>query len=214
MPRTVGVPTPMPEGGTAVLLPMDGQELKKLAKRIVRLEYLVDGKGRHVFGPDNKPVPKVDQDDDALIDSAIKKCKRITGVAVPVFIRGEQQFDGEGDERKPRVVVVSVDAETRVCDEHDEPFEGRCLRCASIIVGDYATTAAQMLRDILSEVVEITITKSVEPTKDEIDAAVAKGDPAPSQRVVELRAEQLVAEWLIEQSVELARAKKAAERKN
>lgn len=214
MPRTVGVPTPMPEGGTAVLLPMDGQELKKLAKKIVRLDYLVDGKGRHVFGPDNKPVPKVDQDDDALIDSAIKKCKRITGVAVPVFIRGEQQFDGEGDERKPRVVVVTVDAETRVCDAHDEPFEGRCLRCASIVVGDYGTTAAQMLRDILSEVVEITITKTVEPTTGEIDAALAKSDPAPAPRVVELKVEQLVAEWLIEQSVELARAKKAAERKN
>lgn len=204
----------MPEGGTAVLLPMDGQELKKLAKKIVRLEYLVDGKGRHVFGPDNKPVPKVDQDDDALIDAAIRKCKRITGVAIPVFIRGEQQFDCDGDERRPRVVVVTVDGETKVCDEHAEPFEGRCVRCASIVVGDYATTSAVMLRDILSEVVEITISKTIELTKDEIDAAATKGDPAPTPRTAELRVEQLVAEWIIEQAVELARAKKAAERKN
>lgn len=38
---------------------MDGQELKKLAKRIVLFEYLCGKKDRYVFNPEGKPVPKI-----------------------------------------------------------------------------------------------------------------------------------------------------------
>ncbi|HEX8169280.1 MAG TPA: hypothetical protein VF824_01930 [Thermoanaerobaculia bacterium] len=213
-PRNVAVPTPLPAGGVGHLLVMDGQELKKLAKKIVLFEYLRDKKDRYVFNPEGKPVPKIEQDDEALINEAMKKCRRITSVAIPVYINGEQQFDGEGDDRLPRVVTVTVDAATKVCDSHDEPFEGRCTRCASIVVGDLATTAAQMFRDILSETIEVEADVTVDPTAAEIDAAKEAGEPTPEKRTLKRTVEQLLAEWMVERCVELGRAKRAAETKN
>ena len=193
---------------------MDGQELKKLAKKIVLFEYLRDKKDRYVFNPEGKPVPKIEQDDEALINEAMKKCRRITDVAIPVYTNGEQQLEGEGDERKPRTVAVSVDAMTKVCDSHDAPLEGRCASCALIIVGDYRTTAAQMFRDILSETIEVEVDVKVEPTREQIEAAKEAGEPAPEPRSVKRPVEQLLAEWQIERCVEYGRAKKAAETKN
>ena len=213
-PRNVAVPTPLPAGGVGHLLAMDGQELKKLAKKIVLFEYLRDKKDRYVFNPEGKPVPKIEQDDEALINEAIKKCRRITDVAVPVFINGEQQFEGDGDERRPRTVTVVIDAAANECERHDEPFEGRCAKCALIIVGDFRTTAVQMLRDILSETVEVEADVKVEPTPAEVAAAKDAGDPAPEPRTVRRKVEQLLAEWQIERCVEYGRAKKAEEQKN
>jgi hypothetical protein len=209
-PRNVAVPTPLPAGGTGHLLVMDGQELKKLAKRIVLFEYLRDKKDRYVFNPEGKPVPKIEQDDEALISEAMKKCRRITNIGIPVFVNGEQQLDGDA----PRVVTVSVDASTKVCDTHDEPFEGRCARCASIIVGDLATTAAQMFRDILSETIEVEVNVTVDPTAAQIEAAKEAAEPAPEKRTLKRNVEQLLAEWIVERCVELGRAKKAAAEKN
>lgn len=213
-PRNVAVPTPLPAGGTGHLLVMDGQELKKLAKKIVLFEYLRDKKDRYVFNPEGKPVPKIEQDDEALITEAMKKCRKITSVAIPVFLSGEQQFEGEGDERQPRVVTVAVDAATKLCDSHDEPFEGRCIRCASIVVGDLATTAAQMFKDILSETIEVEVDVTVEPTAAQIEAAKEAREPTPEKRTLKRTVEQLLAEWIVERCVELGRAKKAAEVKN
>lgn len=213
-PRNVAVPTPLPAGGVGHLLAMDGQELKKLAKKIVLFEYLRDKKDRYVFNPEGKPVPKIEQDDEALINEAMKKCRRITDVAIPVYINGEQQLEGEGTERKPRTVTVSVDAMTKVCDTHDEPLEGRCTSCALIVVGDYRTTASQMFRDILSETIEVEVDVKVEPTREQIEAAKEAGEPAPEPRSVKRPVEQLLAEWQIERCVEYGRAKKAAETKN
>jgi hypothetical protein len=208
-PRNVAVPTPLPAGGVGHLLVMDGQELKKLAKRIVLFEYLRDKKDRYVFNPEGKPVPKIDQDDEALISEAMKKCRKITNVGIPVFINGEQQFDGD----EPRVVTVWVDGATKLCDTHDEPFEGRCLRCASIIVGDLTTTAGQMFRDVLSETIEVEVDVTVEPTAAQIEAAKDAGEPTPEKRTLKRKVEQLLAEWLVERCVEIGRAKKAAEQK-
>ncbi len=213
-PRNVAVPTPLPAGGVGHLLVMDGQELKKLAKKIVLFEYLRDKKDRYVFNPEGKPVPKIEQDDEALINEAMKKCRRITSVAIPVFINGEQQFEGEGDERQPRVVVVAVDAEANTCKSHDEVLEGRCPRCAAIVVGDLSTTAAQMFRDILSETVEVEVDVTVEPTAAQLEAAKEAGEPAPEKRTLKRKVEQLLAEWIVERCVEVGRAKKAAETKN
>jgi hypothetical protein len=213
-PRNVAVPEPLPAGGVGHLLVMDGQELKKLAKKIVLFEYLRDKKDRYVFNPEGKPVPKIEQDDEALIAEAMKKCRRITNIGVPVFIHGEQQFEGEGDARQPRVVTVSVDAATKVCDTHDEPFEGRCPRCAAIVVGDLSTTAAQMFRDILSETIEVEVDVTVEPTVAQIEAAKEAGEAAPEKRTLKRTVEQLLAEWIVEKCVDLGRAKKAAEVKN
>lgn len=213
-PRNVAVPTPLPAGGVGHLLAMDGQELKKLAKKIVLFEYLRDKKDRYVFNPEGKPVPKIEQDDEALIKEAIKKCRKITGVAVPVYVSGDLQFEGEGDERRPRVVHVTADAATNICDSHDAPFEGRCSRCAAIAVGDLRTTAHEMLRDILSETIEVEVDVKMEPTRDEITAAKEAGEPAPEARTVKRKVEQLLAEWQIERCVEYGRGKKAAEQKN
>lgn len=213
-PRNVAIPTPLPAGGVGHLLAMDGQELKKLAKKIVLFEYLRDKKDRYVFNPEGKPVPKIEQDDEALINEAIKKCRRITDVGVPVFINGEQQFEEDGDARRPRVVNVVIDAAGNECDRHDEAFEGRCAKCALIVVGDFRTTALQMLRDILSETVEVEADVKVEPTAAEIAAAKDAGDPPPEARTVRRKVEQLLAEWQIERCVEYGRAKKADERKN
>jgi hypothetical protein len=193
---------------------MDGQELKKLAKKIVLFEYLRDKKDRYVFNPEGKPVPKIEQDDEALIHEAVKKCRKITDIAVPVYVNGEQQFEGEGEERRPRIVAVTVDAATKLCEAHDAPFEGRCRECALIVVGDFRTTAAEMLRDILSETIEVEVDVKVEPTRDEIEAAKEAGVPPPEPRTVKRTVEQLLAEWQIERCVEYGRAKKAEERKN
>ncbi|HET7436031.1 MAG TPA: hypothetical protein VFN10_15080 [Thermoanaerobaculia bacterium] len=213
-PRNVAIPTPLPAGGTGHLLAMDGQELKKLAKRIVLFEYLRDKKDRYVFNPEGKPVPKIEQDDEALIAEAMKKCRKITNVAIPVYVNGDQQFAGDGDTRSPRVVNVTVDAMTKQCDAHDVPFEGRCADCALIVVGDFRTTAAQMMRDILSETIEVEVDVKVEPTAREVEAAAEAGEPAPQTRSVKRTVEQLLAEWQIERCVEYGRAKKAAEEKN
>lgn len=213
-PRNVAVPTPLPAGGTGHLLVMDGQELKKLAKKIVLFEYLRDKKDRYVFNPEGKPVPKIEQDDEALISEAMKKCRKITAVAIPVFIGGEQQFEGEGENRKPRTVTVMVDAATKTCDVHDEPLEGRCSRCASIIVGDLVTTAGQMFRDILSETIEVEVDVTVEATAAQFEAAKESGEAAPEKRTLKRTVEQLLAEWIVERCVELGRAKKATETKN
>lgn len=209
-PRNVAVPTPLPAGGTGHLLVMDGQELKRLAKKIVLFEYLRDKKDRYVFNPEGKPVPKIEQDDEALIAEAMKKCRKITNVGIPMFVGGEQQFDGE----LPRVVTVSVDAATKLCDTHDEPFEGRCPRCASIVVGDLATTASQMFRDILSETIEVEVDVTVEPTAAQIEAAKEAGENAPEKRTLKRTVEQLLAEWIVERCVEIGRAKKAKAEKN
>jgi hypothetical protein len=213
-PRNVAVPTPLPAGGIGHLLAMDGQELKKLAKKIVLFEYLRDNKDRYVFNPEGKPVPKIEQDDEALIKEAMKKCRKITGVAVPVYVSGEQQFEGEGEERRPQTVAVTVDAATKLCESHDVPFEGRCPDCALITIGDFRTTAADMLRDILSETIEVEVDVRIEPTREEIAAAKEGGEPAPETRTVKRTVEQLLAEWQIERCVEYGRAKKAEERKN
>ena len=205
---------PLPPGGVGHLLAMDGQELKKLAKKIVLFEYLRDKKDRYVFNPEGKPVPKIEQDDEALINEAIKKCRRITDVAIPVFIRGEQQFEGDGDERKPRTIAVSVDAETKICDSHDTPLEGRCASCGLIVVGDYRTTASQMFRDILSHTIEVGVDGKDEPTREQIEAEKEAGNSVPEVRTVKRSVEQLLAEWQIERCVEYGRAKKAAEQKN
>jgi hypothetical protein len=225
-PRNVAVPTPLPAGGVGHLLVMDGQELKKLAKKIVLFEYLRDNKERYVFNPEGKPVPKIEQDDEALIDEAVKKCRKITSVAIPVYVAGQQQFDGEGDERTPRVVSVTVDNRANVCgddgkekkrdeaiDNHPE-ITGRCAHCALIVVGDFTTTAAQMMRDILSETIEVEVDVTVEPSAQQIEAAKETNESAPEARKLKRKVEQLLAEWMVEQCVEIGRAKKAEERKN
>ncbi|MGN6186675.1 MAG: hypothetical protein ACTHQM_23805 [Thermoanaerobaculia bacterium] len=213
-PRNVAVPTPLPQGGTGHLLVMDGQELKKLAKKIVLFEYLRDKKDRYVFNPEGKPVPKIEQDDEALIAEAMKKCRRITNIAIPVYIAGEQQFEETDEGRVPRVVVVSVDAATNVCASHDEPIEGRCIRCSAIVVGDLVTTASQMFRDILSETVQVEVDVTVEPPGANNDSSPA-GDGTESAKVTIKRpVDQLLAEWIVERCVELGRAKKAEETKN
>ena len=225
-PRNVAVPTPLPAGGVGHLLVMDGQELKKLAKKIVLFEYLRDNKERYVFNPEGKPVPKIEQDDEALIDEAMKKCRKITSVAIPVYVAGEQQFDGEDNERTPRVVTVTVDERANVCgdegkekkraeaiDNHPE-ITGRCPHCSLIVVGDFTTTAAEMMRDILSETIEVEVEVAVEPTVQQIEAANEAGESAPETRKLKRKVEQLLAEWMVEQCVELGRAKKREERKN
>jgi hypothetical protein len=215
-PRNVAVPTPLPQGGTGHLLVMDGQELKKLAKKIVLFEYLRDKKDRYVFNPEGKPVPKIEQDDEALIAEAMKKCRRITNVGIPVFIGGEQQFEETDEGRVPRVVVVSVDAAPNVCNSHDEPLEGRCGRCAAIVVGDLVTTATQMFRDILSETVQVEVDVTVE-TSGSSTEPIASGDGADTpkeKQTIKRPVDQLLAEWIVERCVELGRAKKAEETKN
>jgi len=204
---------------------MDGQELKKLAKKIVLFEYLRDNKERYVFNPEGKPVPKIEQDDEALIDEAIAKCRKITSVAIPVYVGGEQQFDGEGDKRSPRVVTVTVENRANICgdgkekkraeaiDNHPE-ITGRCPHCALIVVGDFTTTADEMMRDILSETIEVEVDVTVEPTVQQIEAARVAGEAAPEARKLKRKVEQLLAEWMVEQCVELGRAKKRDERKN
>lgn len=214
-PRNVAVPTPLPAGGVGHLLAMDGQELKKLAKKIVLFEYLRDNKDRYVFNPEGKPVPKIEQDDEALIREAMKKCRKITNVSIPVYVNGEQQFeDAHKGQRQPRVVSVYVDAATKVCETHDAPFEGRCADCALIVVGDYRATAAETFRDILSETIEAEVDVKVDATREEIERAKEVGDPVPEPRTVKRKVEQLLAEWQIERCVEYGRAKKAAELKN
>lgn len=225
-PRNVAVPTPLPHGGVGHLLVIDGQELKKLAKRIVIFEYLRDNKERYVFNPEGKPVPKIEQDDEALISEAMKKCRKITSVAIPVYRAGEQQFEGEGDERTPRTVTVTVDERANICgddgkerkraeaiESHPE-IEGRCPHCALIVVGDFTTTAAQMLRDVLSETIEVEVDVTVEPTQQQIEAARQAGEAAPETRTLKRKVEQLLAEWMVERCVELGRAKKADAVKN
>ena len=84
------VPTPHPDGGVFHLVPMDQFELKKLAKKIVRVDYLEDKRGKTVFNQHGAAVPQIDQDDEATIAAAMKRCVKITDIAITVFREGVQ----------------------------------------------------------------------------------------------------------------------------
>jgi hypothetical protein len=71
-----------------------------------------------------------------------------------------------------------------------------------------------MLRDILSETVEVEMDVVIEPSEAQIAAAKEAGEAAPEKRTVKRTVEQLLAEWIVEQCVDLGRAKRTAELKN
>lgn len=198
-PRGVAVPIDIPQGGVALALPIDGHELKKLAKKIVSLEYLQDGKGKYVFNPEGKPVPRFEQNDEALIDEAMRRVPKIKNVEIPVYLHGDDgEFvlqrhpGGTSSENAPRTVVVDVD-------DSD----------ALVTAGDFSDTKKNIKRAILSEIIEVELPLPADAEKKGDDASES-ATPKPRTRKVE----QLVAEFLIEQCANLGRAKREAEQKN
>jgi hypothetical protein len=75
------------DGGSYHLVPMPGSEINRLAKKITRISYLADGRGKTIFNQHGKPVPQFEKDDDALITEALRWCQRISNV-------GEESEDG------------------------------------------------------------------------------------------------------------------------
>jgi hypothetical protein len=233
----VAVPTPHPDGGVFYLQPMNQVELKRLAKRIVRFEYLTDKKGKHVFNPQGQAVPKFDQDDDAVVVEAMTRCARIDEVAIPLQIKGEQQFAiGEDQVSRPVRILVTVDCTTQVCDGGHEDLVGRCDRrfrvdskpvlCARIIVGDFESRADTIMQEILSgsyeyeeELPAAPATAQPEAPADIIATTgkLVTGDtlddetPAPAPAPTRKKVQQLVAEWVVNECVKLGEAKRARE---
>jgi hypothetical protein len=227
------IPTPHPDGGVFYLFPMTQLDIKRLAKRIVRFEYLTDKRGKTVFNQKGNAVPKFDQDDEAVIVEAFKRVDRITDVAIPVFVDGEQQYDDveTGGERVPRTVLVMVNGVDEVCGEEHTSLEGRCptrikgkagaVQCARIIVGDFVSTAREVMSTIFAGSYQYE-----EDIKDEVDAAgVAKAEdatpevdvdePDPDAKKPKTRkVVQLVAEWAVDECAKLGESRHKEALKN
>jgi hypothetical protein len=192
--RDNSVPTPHPDGGVFHLIPMDQHDLKKLARKVVRIDYLQDARGKTVFNQHGQAVPRVEQDDVAAIDEAMKRCVKITDIAMPVFRGGEQETDDEG---KPKTQAF-------VASDATEP----------VLIGDVEFVPVKVKRDILQEAYEHELEDEPEdePKSDEASEG-APSTTAPKKKV-KRKITQLVAEWVIDECSKLATAKKEVEVKN
>ncbi len=204
----VGIPTENPaDGGMYHLSPMPGQEVNKLARKIARITYLTDARGKTVFNPDGKPVPQFDRDDDALIDAAFRWCKRVSNVA-------EVAPDGT---RRPWVDDVAT---------ADDLRRHGYAKVEEIPPGHIISEV--MLREIFGEYMELELdvenpqqqplpefdgeprsASEREWREGEIQRVRAMNEKAKKRKVG-----MLVAEWVVDEAAKLGQAKRGEEQKN
>lgn len=206
---SIAQPIPHPDGGIFHLLPMDGQDLKKLAKKIVRFEYLTDAKGKTVFNQKGQAVPRFDQDDEAVLEEAMKRCTKITDLALPVYIANVPNKEQLTEAQLLEVVELSLDSDGN---PRKEPFVASNSE-TPVKIGDIDFVPRQVKRDVLSELYEYEAPDEApaEPEPEAGEGMVAEETPAKPKKK---RVEQLVAEWVIEECVKLGRAKRETEVKN
>lgn len=196
--KGVAVPTPNPaDDGIYHLIPMPGDLLNRLAKRMTIITYLSDSKGKVIFNQKGKPIPQFEKNDDAIIDEAMKWCPKISNVGV---------IEADG------TIVPVVDQEGRAAlvAKGASPEDAAHAVPAGTIVGD--ELRRQIFREYME--LEVDVAEGEKPEGDAGDHATGsepQGDKAvPKKRKVAM----LVAEWVINTSSELGQAKKQEAEKN
>jgi hypothetical protein len=202
----VAKPIEHPDGGIFHIFPMNQQELKLLAKRIVRFEYLTDAKGKTLFNQKGQPVPKFDQDDEAVINEAMLRCSKITDILLPVYVAKVANKEQLTQEQIAAIAEPDLD-------EDGQPRKAPIIADNSetaVKIGDLEFVPVKVKRDILCELYE----HEVEAEEADAPRGEDESDPPAPKAPKKRRLEQMVAEWVIEQAVELGKAKRAAEEKN
>ena len=198
------------DGGTYFGAPMRGWDINQLARKIAKISYLVDPRGRTIFNPEGKPVPQIEKDDEAIIAAAAKRCRKVTNVLELLPDRSTRPFvdeearkklvsSGECDEaeaarRVPSGTVLSEDLIRQLMEQYMElevDIDNPKIEPAPVWEGEPATDAERDLRA-------------------ETERVIADRNAKAKKRKVGM----LVAEWFIDELAKLGQAKRQEEQKN
>ena len=207
-PTAVAVPIENPaDGGIYHLVPMLGQEVNKLARKIVRISYLTDSRGRTIFNPDGKAVPQFDKDDDVLIDAAARYCPRISSV-VEVLPDGSSRpwvddaATPDDLQRSGLATVADIPAGHVISETTRKAIFGEFME----LEVDVENPPQQPLPEFEGEP---TSESQRQYREQELARVRAINEKAKKRKVG-----MLVAEWVIDEAAKLGQARRQEEQKN